>query len=57
VVPQSIVRAFYIILVPGIVMAMLYLGLGFRPSLKALAGMALFAGLLVALLRRKSGRT
>jgi hypothetical protein len=46
-------RAFYMILAPALILALVYLGLGLRPAPRALVGVALFAGLAWFLFGRK----
>jgi hypothetical protein len=46
-------RAFLIVLIPAALIGALYWSMGMRPSWRALAGVALFAGLLLYVLRKK----
>jgi Flp pilus assembly protein TadB len=46
-------RAFYLILAPALILALVYLGLGLRPAPRALVGVVLFAGLAWFLFGRK----
>ena len=46
-------RAFYIILTPAIIIALVYLSLGLRPAPRAIVGVALFAALAWFLFGRK----
>lgn len=46
-------RAFYMILAPALILALVYLGLGLRPAPRALVGVALFAALAWFLFGRK----
>ena len=46
-------RAFYIILTPAIIIALVYLSMGLRPAPRAVVGVALFAALAWFLFGRK----
>ena len=46
-------RAFYIILAPALLIALIYLGLGLRPAPRAIIGVVLFAALAWFLFGRK----
>lgn len=46
-------RAFYIILTPALILALVYLGLGLRPAPRAIVGVMLFAALAWFLFGRK----
>ena len=46
-------RAFYIILTPALIIALVYLGLGLRPAPRAIVGVVLFAALAWFLFGRK----
>ncbi len=46
-------RAFYIILAPATLVALVYLGMGLRPAPRALVGIVLFAALAWFLFGRK----
>ncbi len=46
-------RAFYIILAPAIIIALIYLGLGLRPAPRAIVGIVLFSALAWFLFGRK----
>ena len=46
-------RAFYLILAPALILALVYLGLGLRPAPRAIVGVVLFAALAWFLFGRK----
>lgn len=46
-------RAFYIILAPALIIALVYVGLGLRPAPRAMVGVLLFAALAWFLFGRK----
>jgi hypothetical protein len=49
-------RGFLILLAPALLVALLYWGLGYRPSVRGVVGVLIFIGLLVFILRRKGQR-
>lgn len=50
---ETMTRAFYLILAPALLIALVYLGLGLRPAPRALVGVVLFAALAWFLFGRK----
>lgn len=50
-------RAFLILMAPAVLVAALYWGMGFRPSLRGVVGAVIFVALLVLVLRQRTKKT